>query len=60
MVVYVTGTVLAGLVAANNRRDPGAWVMASLLCSPMLALIGLAALGRSTEDAASSDDQGRS
>lgn len=41
---YVAAVLLVSFVAVAKERNPFAWFVLSLLCTPLLALVALAAL----------------
>lgn len=44
IVVYVAGALLCGFVADDKGRSIVGWVITAFLCSPLLALLALAAI----------------
>jgi len=44
IVAYVAGALLCGFVADDKGRSIVGWILVALLCSPLLALLALAAI----------------
>lgn len=46
VIAYIAGVGLAAMVADNNNRGVFGWLVMAIICTPLLALIALAALGK--------------
>ena len=59
LLIYITGVVISGVVAAAKRRSSGAWILAAILATPLIALVALAAVPAGPSRAAAAREQAR-